>query len=256
MTFTVKGQRLYLLDGEPLPSVTTILQQWPKQLVGWAMDQAAVYAVEHWDELGDLPSLERMRSIIAGANSRSGQARTRGTKIHTYGEALVAGEVVDVPAEYVGPAQAYARFLDRWQVKPIIVERPIVNRTRRYAGRPDLLATIGSDSVPTLLDIKTGKSVYEDAALQLCAYGHAENWLDGDGAERPWQEPEQYAVVHVGPDSADLRMVEVDERTWRTFLYVREAYLWAQECREAFKAGVSWPIGEPLVEVETTAVSR
>lgn len=256
MTFTVKG-RQYLLDGQSVPSVTTILDQWPKRLTKWAAGLVAGYAVDHWEELDGLPPSKRLRALEQSVWDKSETAKVRGTLIHSYGERLVSGEVVDVPPEYVGPAEAYARWLDAWNVTPVVVERPILNRARMYAGRPDALVLLGAAQIPTLIDIKTGGAVYESAALQLCAYGHAETWLDSNGTERDWEPPDQYAVVHVGSDTADLRMVEVDERTWRTFLYVYETWRWARECREAYEQGRAWPIGAPVPsDVDLTAVSR
>jgi hypothetical protein len=141
-------------------------------------------------------------------------------------------------------------------VTPLVVERPILNRSNGYAGRPDALVLLGAEQTPTLIDIKTGNA-YESHALQLAAYGNAEVYLNAEGVERDWQPPERYAIVHVGSDSAELLPVDVDARTFRTFLYVREAWLWAQQARQAWKDGHPWPVGEPVRPTsETTAVSR
>jgi hypothetical protein len=246
--FTTKG-RQYLDDGVPVPSVTTILDSWPKQLTKWAADTVAGYAVDNWDELSDLPVSARIRKLEQSVWAKRDEASMRGTEIHTHGEALVAGVAPAVPDELVGPIEAYARFLDKWRVEPIIVERPVLNRTHGYAGRPDLQAAIGAyDGETWLLDIKSGKHLYESQVLQLVAYARAEIYLDESKTEREWPVPARCGIVHVLPDVAQLHPVAADARAFRTFLYTAENAKYARDCRAAFTERRPWPVGPALNE--------
>lgn len=53
-------------------------------------------------------------------------------------------------------------------IEVIVAEEPLVSEAYRYGGTPDLVALV--DGVPTLIDLKTGKGIYDEYALQLAAY--------------------------------------------------------------------------------------
>jgi hypothetical protein len=225
----------YTLDGAKVPGVTAILGALPKQLKQWAADCAANYAVEHWAELTEQPLTKRLDAMRYAHRDVVGAAALRGTTVHRYGEDLVHGRPVEDP-EYLGPAQAYARFLDRWQIEPIATETPIASTVHRYGGRPDLWATIGvRDGATALVDLKTGKNVYEDVVLQLAGYRWADLWQpDGPDSETTLEPVELVYVAHIGPD--DVRMIPVDMGNpdpghnphYRQFLYTLQTHLWLE----------------------------
>lgn len=53
-------------------------------------------------------------------------------------------------------------------IEPILVETGMVSETFRYGGIIDCFGLV--DGVPTLLDFKTGKAIYDEHAYQLSAY--------------------------------------------------------------------------------------
>jgi hypothetical protein len=63
----------------------------------------------------------------------------------------------------------------------------VFSRTHKYAGTADVIARmkIGKDIVPVIIDIKTSKAIYDDVALQLCAYARADFVGMEDGSEEP-----------------------------------------------------------------------
>jgi hypothetical protein len=217
----------YLLDGERIDGVTKVLNALPKALTQWSSDCAANYAVEHWDELGEESLTKRLDKIRFAHRDTVGQAALRGTTIHKYGEDLVAGKPVEDP-EYLGPAQAYARFLDKWGIEPIAVETPVCNTTYRYAGRPDLWATIGArDNATALVDLKTGKAVYEAVVLQVAAYRYADLWQpNGPDSETATPEVDLTYVVHIQPDDVTIHRLEAGPKQLRAFLYVQQTARW------------------------------
>lgn len=227
--------RVYKLDGEPIPSVTTILNALPKQLKQWAADCSANLAIEKWDELAKMPLTKRLDTIRYAHRDVVGEAATRGTDIHGYGEKLVNGETVEIPAELRGPVQAYARFLDKWKIEPIATEVPICNITNRYAGRGDLWGTVGvRDDARCYIDLKTGKNVYESTVLQCTGYDGAEIWQpDGAESEQAYEPVDLVYVAHILPD--DVRMLPVrgvggapkpGPLDFRAFQYVQQVYRW------------------------------
>lgn len=245
MTFTTRGKQ-YFDDGVKIPSVTAILNDtWPKQLTKWAAETVSGYALEHWDELSGLPLRERAKRMETSVWERRDKAALRGTEIHRHGEQLALTGSTDVPDEHLGPVEAYRDFLVEWQVRPVVVERPVLNRRYGYAGRPDLLAELG-DGHLWLLDLKTGGNLYETNVLQAAGYANAEVYLDEDKTERPWPRPERCGIVHILPDAVELRPISVDARAFRTFLYCAENAKYARDCHDAYEERRAWPIGPAL----------
>lgn len=227
----------YLIDGEKVPGVTTILNALPKQLKQWAADCAANLAIEKWDELSEQPITKRLDAIRYAHRDVVGEAALRGQDIHGFGQQIVHGTAEQVPEEYRGPAQAYARFLDKWEIEPVASEAAIANLTHRYAGRGDLWCTIGKrGGAFAYVDLKTGKNVYESTVLQCSAYDGAELWQpDGPDSEQPYTPVDLVYVAHILPD--DVRMLPVRGaggaarpgiREFRQFQYTLQTYLWLE----------------------------
>lgn len=225
----------YLLDGEKIDGVTSILNALPKALKQWAADCAANLAVEKWDELSELPLTKRLDAIRYAHRDVVSEAAARGTDIHGYGEKLAHGEPVEIPDEHRGAAEAYARFLDDWQIEPLATEAPVCNTEHRYGGRGDLWATIGvRDGARAYVDLKTGKSVYESVVLQCAAYDGATIWQPyGPESEQPYAPMDLLYVAHIGTDS--VRMLPVlgaggrdrpGPVEFRQFLYVQQTARW------------------------------
>lgn len=231
---TPKG-RVYRIDGNEVPSVTTILNALPKNLSQWAADAAANTAVERWDELGQLPLTKRLDVIRYAHRDVVNAAALRGTEIHDYGDKLVRGETVEIPQEYLGAAQAWARHIDLWQIEPIATEAAVANLTHGFAGRGDLWGTVGArDGARAYIDLKTGKNLYESVVLQCAGYDGAEVWQpDGPESEEPYEPVELMYVAHILPDAvrmvpvrgvADVGRTGVAE--FRMFLYVKQVHHW------------------------------
>jgi hypothetical protein len=244
--FTTRGKE-YLDDGIKVPSVTTILDAYPKQLTKWAAETVAGYAVDHWADLNQASPSARLRELEKSVWASRDAAALRGTQIHDMAERLVAGTAVP-PDEYRGPIEAYARFLDRWDVQPVIVERPVLNRTFGYAGRPDLLAEVRSVDGLALLDIKTGKNVYDSHVLQCVAYANAEIYLDEQGTELSWprEQISRCLVIHVLPDDVEVVPLDADARALRIFRHVAEVAKYMRDSSQAYKERRPWPVGRPL----------
>ena len=246
VTFVKRGHS-YRVNGEAIPSVTTNLKDgFPSPaLITWAARETAAAAVDRWEELAALPLSGRLRELEHAAWSRRDAAALRGTEIHDLGERLVAGEAVEIPEAHVGPVNAYARFLDRFDVQPTLVERPVCNVSHWWAGTIDLRAQL-RDRVDWCLDLKTGKGVYESHALQLSAYAHAEIYLDVEGNVRPWEPPERCGVVHLTPDSAELVPVDARDRAYAIYRHAATIARYRREVEDARKDRRAWPVGRPI----------
>jgi len=215
----------YTLDGAPVPGVTTVLGVMAKPaLVNAAARVAAAYAGDEWSTLAELPTSERVE-LIAKAHERKWYGkRERGTRIHTFGALLAAGTTVDVPEELAGPVDAYARFLDAWDMEPVATECPVVHTTYGYAGTFDAIVSSPKLGGVVLLDIKTG-GVFKESALQLAAYRNATHYLDAGELETMPATVAAY-VAKVGPDDVELVPVAADDQTFAAFLYLLAVYRW------------------------------
>lgn len=220
----------YSLDGIKVPGVTTVTGNLPKTaLIEWAGRVTAEYAVDHWDELGAQPLSTRLNTLTRARYSASSKAALRGTEIHALGEAISHGEQVDA-GEHQAEAEAYARFLDRWQVEVIATETPCASTLWGYAGTADAWATFGRGQYQgqrVLLDIKTGRGVYDETALQLTAYARCDLWQpDGPDSEGALPPVDAVVVAHILTDAVELLPVDASEQQFRQFQYLLQTTRW------------------------------
>jgi hypothetical protein len=236
--------------GLKIPSVTTITGDGvPKPaLINWAGNATAEYAVDHWNELADLPPSKRLKVLQGARYADRDAAANRGTQVHKMGQKLVAGERVTIPDGLEGHVQSYVRFLDDFDVQPVLVEAVVVSHTHKICGTLDLLGDLIDPDDPDpeprrvrwLLDLKTSRSgVFGESALQLAGYRFSDCWVDGDGKEYDMPEVERTGVVHIRADGYDLVPVEAGEAQYRAFLYAQQIGRFVADSREL--------IGEPIV---------
>lgn len=247
----------YYIDGTPVPGVTTIAGVLDKSnaLKIWAARTCAGYAIEHWTELSDLPMMDRAKRIEDAPKNYVSKKAAKGTRIHALGERLARGERVQADDELLGPAQAYAKFLDRWDIETIALEAPAASTRYMYAGTLDLLAyapKLGN----VLIDIKTTGRVYSEVSLQLAGYRFADIYQEQvekigprggrktEYVEHPMIPIDGCYVAHVIEDDVTLVPVEADEQIWRTFLHLRE--VWEFKDRTDFKGQNNPTVHEPI----------
>lgn len=205
-------------------------------LINWAGNTTAAYAVDHWDELADLPVSERLTTLKGARFADRDQAAAKGTLIHGLAEQIIAGAEVEVPDEVAGHVESAVRFLDEWAVRPILTETTVYNATHGYAGTLDMVIT--SDHLPgrvILADWKTSRSgIYDEAALQLAAYGNAE-WYEQDGVDKPMAELgiTDHWGVWIRGDGYDVYELDRSPRTYETFRHIATVARRARAFKEA-----------------------
>lgn len=210
--------------GEKFPSVTTIISAVSKPaLVGWAARQAAVFAVQHQSEWKDLPQDEAIK-LIAAASKRTTQiASDVGNHVHECIECYI--DKLDIP----NPTPEHMRHFEAWkaQFKPdfLLSERTVYNRDVCYAGTFDILADI--NGVTTLIDVKTGKSLWPETALQLSAYANGE-FIDVAGVETPMPKVEAAAILQLRMTGYKYVPVTLTDDIWRSFRHVNEVFRWQE----------------------------
>lgn len=217
--------------GVKVPGVTTIIGDGvPKEsLVGWAANTTADYAVDHWDELAELKPSERLKRLKKARFEDRDAAANRGTQVHKLAERLVAGEEVEVPETLAGHVESYVRFLDEWDVQPILVEFVVVSYRYGWAGTGDLIASLLHHENPGQrvvwgLDLKTSRSgIFGETALQTTGYFEGSDfYIDAQGREQPIPRVDRVGAVHIRADGYDLVPLEVGPEQLRDLRYVQQ----------------------------------
>jgi hypothetical protein len=242
---TAKGHYYKDATGARVPGVTTIIGDGvPKPaLINWAANSTAEYAVDHWDELGALGPAARLKKLQGARYEAKDEAARRGTEVHRAAEELAAGEEVQVPDEIGGHVDAYARFLDEFDVEPLLVEFSCISYRWGYAGTADLCArlTIEGKRVTVLADVKTTRSgIFGEVALQLAAYRYADKWAVGND-ERDPIVVDHCVGIHIRGDGYDLIPVEAGEQEHKDFLYAMRVGQFAARSRDLIGAPIIAP---------------
>lgn len=210
----------YTIDGRPADGVTTVLNLGlPKPaLIDWAGRTTAEFAVNHWDELANMPVADRLRQLQRARFEQRDASARRGTEVHSYAERLLNGEAVVPPEELTGHVENYLKFLDEWAVEPVLVERVVAHRRLGYAGTLDMLAEHNHGPGIACFDLKTARTgIYPETALQLAAYAYSEVYLDDEGQECPMPEVVASYGVWVRGDGYDVIPLELSARVFDAF---------------------------------------
>lgn len=161
--YTIQNKQLTFLDsrfyqtqdGGFVPSVTTILESYPK---GAAYFNWLKEAGKDADEIRD-------------------EAGRRGSVVHKLTELYDAGHEVhlvnpngsiDYKLNEWAMFERYVEFRSRFQFVTDCIELNIISKDLGYAGTIDRVITMNGEKI--LLDIKTSNAIYPSYWLQLAAY--------------------------------------------------------------------------------------
>jgi hypothetical protein len=221
LKFNAKAHR-YWLDGRPVPGVTTLINKGlPKPaLTYWSAKCVAEFVADKPEQVDQLRQMGRgpMVAALKGVPwQERDEAAAKGTDVHTIAEEIIHGHDVEVPAHLVGHVEGYVRWLDAFQVEPVLTEFQVASRKWWYAGTADAVVRIGGQTL--LVDWKTSKAVYGSTALQTAAYAGAEFYVDQDGSEAPVPEIDGIGVVHVTEAGTRLHRFRDRESAWKDFLH-------------------------------------
>ncbi len=239
--------------GQRIPGVTTIIGDGiPKPaLLKWSAEATAAYAVDNWDELSRKAPSVRLKELNGARYAVKDAAANRGTQVHKLAQRLIVGERVAIPDGLDGYVHSYVRFLDDFDVQPVLVEAVVVSHEHNYCGTLDLVADLldledlDGGRQRWLLDVKTNRSgVFGETALQLAGYRYADAWIDDEGQEQDLPEIEQTGAVWVRADGYDLVPVIAGPAQHRALLYAQQVAQFSNTNREL--------VGEPIVSQRTS----
>lgn len=229
------SKRYYDWRGERFWSVTTILSGGvPKPaLLPWGIKSVAEGAVEAVRSGALVPMVEQdemaaVQFLKGLPYAKRDRAANLGTEIHQAIEILAQGKPwPDWPLPIRPHMERFREFVDAFRPEWLASEASVYNRSQAYAGTLDAIVKIGDRTL--LLDVKTGKAIYPEVALQLAAYRHAEFIGLPDGNEEQMPAVEGAVALHLTDQGYSLIEVETSERVFNAFLYAREVFRWQEE---------------------------
>jgi hypothetical protein len=215
LVFTESTHR-YQLDGKPIRGVTGLIDGGTSkaQLVRWAPRFVAQFVEDNFDKVMGWyhdPNVDLVKRLGGLPEKYKREAGDRGTAIHNATEEVIRYGSADVAPEHLPDVNALLDLYEEWDIRPLmvtlrdgrtvpLVEKSCANRKYWYAGRFDMIGTVGKlGGAVCQIDTKSSNGVYGSMSLQLAAYKKAEFWVDDSDpdAEYPMPEIERNLIAHV-----------------------------------------------------------
>lgn len=218
------------VTGNLLPSVTNVIGVINKPaLVGWAAKEVAQKAWELRRSLAEMGEADALQVLKGAPYRKSGRAAERGTTIHAYLEARLNGlepQVID------GEAKRFQAGADAWlaEWQPEMVATELTVFGDQYAGTGDLWCR--RDGRMCIVDFKTSKAIYSEAALQIAALWGAHIDADNNYAPHYWEKDVEGWVVRIGEDGFEAKQVSDLDYSLSVFRACIE--VWASQHEEAY----------------------
>lgn len=237
--------------GEKFWSVSTILKALNKPfLIPWAAKEAGLCADREWAKLSEMKSVERIHRIKSASSRIANRSSAKGSQVHAIIEEWIrtgcpedfdirsaprvsdlqkwneAGEDIITLGELKPYHEGFVKWAHDFEVEFLHSETTVWSRTEKYAGTLDIIARIHAlkDAPVAILDAKSGKAIYPEAAPQLAAYARAEFYVAADGTEQPLPACSAAFGLHVTANGSKLLPIVVDDSIYASFLYIREAF--------------------------------
>jgi hypothetical protein len=175
--------RHYTIDGERVPSVTTVLRVLNKEaLISWAWNVAVEGAVEVHNSGLPIDDYAAMRKALVDREWGWWQVRDtaalRGRGLHTalnhLSETGTPPSLSEFPEEQRGYVQALARWWIATEPNVLLSEAKVASKRHYYAGRTDLVVEkdVEDEILPVVVDIKSGKTDNEGVPRPPYAEAH------------------------------------------------------------------------------------
>jgi hypothetical protein len=223
---TSKG-RFYPWKESKYVSVTTAISEGiPKpQLNRWFVRSMAEVAATNRGDLALLSEERAKEWLMAYRSPRDGTAAILGSSIHSMIERIIKGLPCREPSAEEAPyIKAFMAFVNKRKPKFIESEATVFSREHGYAGTMDAMMEI--DGNVYVVDTKTGKGVWPEAALQLAAYRHADFFGRPDGTEDPIPTCSGGLVLHLRPQGHQVVPVDTGPEVFDTFLSALDVFRW------------------------------
>ncbi len=222
---TKKG-RYYPWKHDKYVSVTTAISEGlPKPALNrWFVKSMAEKAIREVDVISSLPPDEALEYLLTPEKDVN-FAAILGSNVHSMVEKLSKGEEIPLPSAKAKPyVDSFLQFVTDYNPVFLETESTVFSRQHGYAGTLDAVVQIGDKRY--VIDYKTGKSVWAEAALQISAYRYADFLGRPDGREDPLPPCDGGLVIHIRPRGYDVIPVDTSTSTFDTFLSALDLFRW------------------------------
>ena len=218
---TLLDSRFYITEGgQPVPSVTTILEAYPKgpEYFAW------------------------IKKVGEDADDIRDEAGRRGSTVHALTEAYDRGEEVTLLTADGHPAykliewamfERYVEFTGRYQPDNLMIEQNFVSPALGFAGTVDRIMKFNGRTL--LVDIKTSNTIYPSYWLQLAAYRElaAEQGIIVDGVAILWLNAKTRTEGSKGAiQGAGWQLVTREDTTRDYELFLATKTLWEAQNKD------------------------
>jgi hypothetical protein len=211
--------------GDLVPSITNIIGALSKgdALTRWSAKMVAETAYSMRHSLANMEEADAVDMLKQSPWRTSTRAADRGTTIHAYLEARMLGLKPDIiDGEALRYRDAAEAWLDDWKPEVIATERTVFGPD--YAGTGDLWCR--RDGKVVIVDFKTSKAIYKEAALQIAALWAAP--VQADGSVDPAPDDAEGWVVRIGEDGYEARQVLDLPANYEVFRSLIDAWHWSK----------------------------
>ena len=216
-----------------VPSVTNVIGILDKpHLYGWYGRKAADAAL---DVTRNHPGLitrkphEARKWLSDAARRHMNDAADLGTRVHGICERLAVGDTdVPIAPDETPYIEAWRSFMGEFEPTYLRVESTVFGSVDEpagslgYAGTADFFAEI--DGLTVVGDLKTGRGIHTEAALQLNALAGATELVTDDDALEAVPRADVGLVVHLTPRGFAVHVVPLTDDAFTTFASLRQ--LW------------------------------
>lgn len=224
-------------DGSAIVSVTELLNNlgWKTPgLMRWSANFAAQACADAM--AGGASYVDAVAHAKRAPFVKRDEAAEAGTMAHAMAEALVCGGDPEAALDVLAPLEvqdaarrAFERFATWWRdcgLSLHMSEEQIVDRAVGYGGTLDLVLRTAEGEL-VLADIKTGRGIYDDVAVQLAGYARLLRTVRGVPVKRA-------IVIHM-PADGEPQIVDVSADVLVAGEVVFEACLSINKARRAVK---------------------
>lgn len=226
----------YRWEGRDLPSWSTLrhVAGIKSQIHGWALDGMVTEAIRMGTTIAAAVStnnpaaVEYVRTKLWEASIEECDRPARlGTKVHLAVETGVDPDHAD--ADIAAKLRQYRHFINATGVEILGHEYQVYNLEVGYGGTVDLLALLPDGRI-YVVDIKSGKNIWGEHALQVMGYMQGRFVGRDDVVDEAMtafhRSAHGMAVLHLTDDYAEFVAMTPDQDTWAAFLGLHRFAVW------------------------------
>lgn len=162
-------------DGSPIDSVTSATCKLDKSapLMGWAINQMALYLINNWDLKKVKQESDKIQLIETAKREYrrlKQEAADLGTEIHKLCEQWIKGKKIQLPEDerIRNGYMAFQKFVMEHNYNFIESEKIGYSKQHNFAGIIDSIAEENGKLI--LIDFKSSKGIYSEMLLQTAGY--------------------------------------------------------------------------------------